>query len=294
MSTVASTMSVFTNREFPFDKIETSQLEKRNRKYFIDYTIEDTPIFLQINRVKLISDIIFVDEDQAYIEVEVTERKEEIKNYFRELDNFNQVLCFKSSEDWLGKKLPMSEIEKVYKNSLRDNQLRLKIEKNAIRIYDMQKNKLNIETDIKVGNYLDVIIEIGGLKVLKNSFSTHLLLRQIRKHRDVEPKKKQIPNEYLFLDEYSVRRIGVDGEGESDEDGNFEYNLRLVNKKIDFEIIVKEKTNEPNVFICDVRKVYKEKTKQKKWVTKRSEPEKDVKIKFLDSSGYKSEKVEKK
>lgn len=97
----------------------------------------------------------------------------------------------------------------------------------------------------------------------------------------------------IYRDEYSVRRVGVDGESGDDTEGEFQYNLRLVNKKIDFEIIVKDNTNEPNVFICDVRKLYKEKSKNK-WVTKRSQPEKDVKIRFLDSSGYKSEKVDKK
>ena len=206
MSTVVTSTSVFTNREFPFNKINLSDsLEKRNRKYYIDYDIEDQPIFFQINKVVLSSEPIFIDEDQGYIDVEVKERIGETSKFFLELDNFNQVSCFKNCEDWLGKSLSMKDVESVYKGSFKNNLLRVKIERDNIKIFDTKKNKLDLENDIKVGNILDVIVEISGLKVMKNAFATHLVLRQIRKNPDPIPKAKIIPNEYLFLDDYSVR-----------------------------------------------------------------------------------------
>jgi hypothetical protein len=206
MSTVVTNTSVFTNREFPFKKISLSEnLEKRNRKYYIDYEIEEQPIFFQINKVVLSSEPIFIDEDQGYIDVEVKERLGEISKFFLELDNFNQVSCFKNSEEWLGKSLTMKEVESVYKGSFKNNLLRLKIEKDNISIFDVKKNKLDLEKDIKVGNILDIIVEISGLKVMKNAFATHLVLRQVRKNPDPVVKAKIIPNEYLFLDDYSSR-----------------------------------------------------------------------------------------
>ncbi len=209
MSTIISSTSVYTNRTFPFDKIELSQLEKRNRKYYIDFTIEDTPIFLQINKVKLISEPIFIDEEQGYIDIEVQDRINEISTYFNELDNYNQLICYKHCEEWLGKSLEMAQIENVYKKSYKDRVIRLKIEKETIKMYDMKKNKLNIDNDLKQGDTLDVIMEIGGLKLMKSAFSTHIILRQIRKHPEEAAKKKMIPNEYLFLDEYSNRPKAV-------------------------------------------------------------------------------------
>lgn len=208
MSTVVTSTSVFTNREFPFNKINLSDsLEKRNRKYYIDYDIEGQPIFFQINKVVLSSEPIFIDEDQGYIDVEVKERIGETSKFFLELDNFNQVSCFKNCEDWLGKSLSMKDVESVYKSSFKNNLLRVKIERDNIKIFDTKKNKLDLENDIKVGNILDVIVEISGLKVMKNAFATHLVLRQIRKNPDPIPKSKVIPNEYLFLDDYSVRNV---------------------------------------------------------------------------------------
>ena len=145
MSTVVTNTTVFTNREFPFKEISLSEsLEKRNRKYYIDYHIQEQPIFFQINKVLLSSEPIFIDDDQGYIDVEIKDRLAEIQKYFQELDSFNQVSCFKHSEEWLGKNLSMAEIEGVYKSSLKNNQLRLKIEKDNIRIFDLKKNKLKM------------------------------------------------------------------------------------------------------------------------------------------------------
>ena len=219
MSTVVSNTSVFTNREFPFKKITLSDsLEKRNRKYYIDYDIEDQPIFFQINKVVLSSEPIFIDEEQGYIDVEVKERIGEISKFFLELDNFNQVSCFKNSEEWLGKSLTMQEVESVYKGSFKNNLLRVKIEKDNISIFDSKKNKLDLEKDIKVGNIIDIIVEISGLKVMKNSFATHLVLRQIRKNPDPIVKAKIIPNGYLFLDDYSGRKVQDDKSIDSQTD----------------------------------------------------------------------------
>jgi hypothetical protein len=208
MSTVVSNTSVFTNREFPFKKITLSDtLEKRNRKYYVDYTIDEQPIFFQINKVVLSSEPIFVDDEQGYVDIEVKERLAEISKFFGELDNFNQISCFKNCEEWLGKNITIGELESVYKTSYKNNLLRLKIEKDNISIFDFKKNKLSLDKDIKVGNVFDIIVEISGLKVMKNSFATHLILRQIRKHPDPVPlKPKNIQSEYLFLDDYSNKK----------------------------------------------------------------------------------------
>jgi hypothetical protein len=96
----------------------------------------------------------------------------------------------------------------------------------------------------------------------------------------------------IYKDESSVKRMGMD-DGEED---NFQYNLRLYNKKYKFEIIVTDTTDEPNVYLCDVKKLFYADVDEEtpKYTVKRSEPVKDVKIKFLESPGYKSKKAEEK
>jgi hypothetical protein len=260
MSTVVSNTSVFTNREFPFKKITLSDsLEKRNRKYYIDYDIEDQPIFFQINKVVLSSEPIFIDEDQGYIDVEVKERIGEISKFFLELDNFNQVSCFKNSEEWLGKSLSMQEVESVYKGSFKNNLLRVKIEKDNISIFDSKKNKLDLEKDIKVGNILDIIVEISGLKVMKNSFATHLVLRQIRKNPDPIVKAKIIPNEYLFLDDYSGRKVQDDKSIDSQTDVDVLVKRRKQITKSE-KAIVPEKVVLPEKAVLPQKVVVPEKT----------------------------------
>lgn len=246
MSTVVTNTTVFTNREFPFKDISLSEsLEKRNRKYYIDYHIQEQPIFFQINKVVLSSEPIFIDDEQGYIDVEIKDRLVEIQKYFQELDNFNQVSCFKHSEEWLGKNLSMNEIEGVYKSSLKNNQLRLKIEKDNIRIFDLKKNKLNLEKDIKLGNVLDIIIEISGLKVMKNAFATHLVLRQIRKHPEPVPlRQKKIPSEYLFIDDYSKQVQKDDHSIDSQTDVDVLVSLRKKNNQNKKDLVSKSEVVE--------------------------------------------------
>lgn len=229
MSTIVTNTSVFTNRSFPFDKIELSLLEKRNRKYYIDFSVQNIPIFLQINKVKLISEPIFIDNEQGYIDVEIQDRVQELANFFEELDNYNQLICYKHCEEWLGKSLEMKDIEAVYKTSYKNQSLRLKIEKETIKMYDMKKNKLSIDSDLKIGDTLDIIMEISGLKLMKSAFSSYIILRQIRKHPEAIIRKKTIPNEYLFLDEYSNRtKINVRDDNSLDDQTDIDM---LTNKK---------------------------------------------------------------
>jgi hypothetical protein len=69
------------------------------------------------------------------------------------------------------------------------------------------------------------------------------------------------------------------------------YNILLRNKDID--ILVKEKSDRQNVYVCDVIKKYKE-TVNGKEVTKYSEPVKNISIEFIDSPGYRVDKEQKK
>ena len=97
-----------------------------------------------------------------------------------------------------------------------------------------------------------------------------------------------------YRDNWSVRRVGDDEKIEDEDENYLPYFLRLENKKYGFEIIVKEETKEDNVYTCDIRKVYIVKTAENpKGEIERSEPIEDVKVRFLDSQGYKTKNIEK-
>ncbi len=74
-------------------------------------------------------------------------------------------------------------------------------------------------------------------------------------------------------------------------DSKGKYNLKLSNNS--FELILKEKSDKPNVYICDVIKLYKTKVKNDNNETEikilKTEPQKDVLIRLINSVGYKSE-----
>lgn len=188
-------MSVFTINAFPFRDVGLSELEKRDRKYYIDFNIEGQPVFFQINNVTLTTETALTN----YVDVTLNDKFSNAATFFKEMDNFNKVSCFNHCDEWLGKQITMKEIDTAYKSALTGNNrvLRVKIEHNAISTFDYKKNKLDLAS-LQRGHTMDIIVELAGLKIMKNAFSANLILRQIRKHANSAPKIKIIPSEYLF------------------------------------------------------------------------------------------------
>lgn len=87
----------------------------------------------------------------------------------------------------------------------------------------------------------------------------------------------------------NVRYIG----SKPSEEGS-NYNILLSNQDID--VLVKEKTEKQNVYLCDVIRKYKQIVKddegKEKKIKKYSKPAKDISIEFIDSLGYRVDKEE--
>ena len=81
----------------------------------------------------------------------------------------------------------------------------------------------------------------------------------------------------------SVYYKGIDDSDLSSEG----FNLKLANKS--FEIILKEKTDTPNVYICDVVKLYPVENEDGEVEIEKTEPQEDVNIRLINSDGYKSD-----
>lgn len=244
MSSVISTMSVLTLDGFPFEDIQMSELEKRDRKYYIDYSIDGQPVFFQVNHVTLTGPTLCANETQCYLDVCIKDKfSHQVKDFFKEMDNFNKVSCFTNSEEWLGKHISMQDIDTVYRSAMTQQVLRVKIEKGALCTFDYKKNKIAFE-GLEQGHVLDIIVELAGLKIMKNAFSANLILRQIRKHPETMPKIKAIPSEYLFLD----KRHG--GGGDESLDSQTDIGTPMfstsINEKKNNDIEDHENKNENN------------------------------------------------
>ena len=91
----------------------------------------------------------------------------------------------------------------------------------------------------------------------------------------------------VYGNEMAVYYKGIDDSDLSEK----EFNLKLANNS--FEIILKEKTDTPNVYLCDVIKLYQVKEENEKGEevvkTEKTAPQKDVNIRFINSDGYDSD-----
>lgn len=153
---------------------------------------------------------------------------------------------------------------------------------------------------------------VGELKGEKPKTTGYVVVQNlIDRYMDDEAEKKLGKNFIKELDikfrplENILIRYGANGDyrlatnqevtnmryiGSKPSDG--EYGILLSNSDID--IIVKEKTDKQNVYVCDVIKKYTEKVKgddgKEKTINKESKPEKDITIEFIDSRGYRVDK----
>ncbi len=155
--------------------------------------------------------------------------------------------------------------------------------------YVLVKNLLDDYADKKIGEKLGEGWKKTGLVVFAPLETIELPYKDTKGNRQIFTLQSKRVYGRRFQEEGVIRK--------KNDMGNYgDYEITLLNKKFNFEIVVKEKTDDPDVFICDVIKLYTEPSPEnpRKTITAESEPVKDVEIKFLQSVGYVSEENQEK
>jgi hypothetical protein len=146
---------------------------------------------------------------------------------------------------------------------------------------------------IKLNNILDTY-EKGKLSRFGDNFKKRAKIRFVPLEEVSIPYPAKggevtftLRRDKVYGNEMAVYYKGIDDSDLSSQ----EFNLKLANKS--FELIIKEKTDTPNVYLCDVVKLYQVKEENEKGEevikTEKTEPQKDVTIRFLNSDGYESD-----
>ena len=146
---------------------------------------------------------------------------------------------------------------------------------------------------IKLNNILDTY-EKGKLSRFGDNFKKRAKIRFVPLEEVSIPYPAKggevtftLRSDKVYGNEMAVYYKGIDDSDLSEK----EFNLKLANNS--FELILKEKTDTPNVYICDVIKLYQVKEENEKGEevvkTEKTAPQKDVNIRFINSDGYDSD-----
>jgi hypothetical protein len=181
---------------------------------------EKKSIIIQTPRLKLCSDPI-INENRSYLDVTIDQETPCFYNFIQNFDDFNIQTAFKKSEEWFSNQFEIEVIDDFYTPQLRLSKktrkpmIRFKIPtskgKILTNVYNEKKELINIEK-LKENNEIILLLELNGMRFLKQQFLCEWTVHQIKKY---EITKTEIDNKCLIND---TEELSNDFEGPYDDD----------------------------------------------------------------------------
>ena len=163
---------------------------------FIKYQQNDDkiPIVVQTPKLKLASDPI-INDSRSYLDIIVDKDTPGFYEFISNLDDFNIQTAFKKSEEWFSNQFEIEVIDDFYTSQVKFSK---KIQKPVIRfklpsskgqiltnVYNADKETIQIK-DLKEGNTIVLLLELNGMRFLKQQFLCDWHVHQIKKYDQVK------------------------------------------------------------------------------------------------------------
>ena len=102
-----------------------------------------------------------------------------------------------NSEAWFGRKVQEKTLEKAYTSSVEEDVLTTTIMKDKLRIYDTEKNIVDVDS-LTEGTICNVVVELNRIWFVKRNFGPEWFTVQVKV---VKPPETDPYDGYLFQDE---------------------------------------------------------------------------------------------
>lgn len=230
------------------DNIQYDKPENKGTVYFGSMLYDLNPLLLQSSRLK-VKEIKEV-ENQRYIVFETDDSDFSFYDKLVQLDDHILDATYQNSEEWFNKELPMDILEGMYKRITKpfkkDDKPSLEFklpyhsDKLQTKIYG-QTNELIELDNLTVGSIIILMLQVKGLKFLKQNYYCDTFLSQIKLIKETVTIK---PVSCLIED---------DEEGKVETDEKYDYEI------LDEEILKKNKEiEELESLILNNRKLIEE------------------------------------
>ena len=174
-----------------FDNIQYDKPENKGTVYFGTMLYDLNPLLLQSSRLK-VKEIKEV-EKQKYIVLETDEADFTFYDKLVQLDDHILDATYQNSEEWFNKELPMDILEGMYKRITKpfkkdekpslEFKLPYHSDKLQTKIYG-QTNELIDLDNLVIGSTIILMIQVKGLKFLKQNYYCDTYLSQIKLVKD--------------------------------------------------------------------------------------------------------------
>lgn len=174
--------------QLSLDQISYSKPVNQNNLYFGSMTYKSNPLLVQSSKLKFIE----IQEDsskQKYIVGSVESHDYSFYDSLVQLDDHNLSETYKHSKEWFNKELPMDILETMYsritepfdKGTVPLVKIKVPFYKQKIqsKVYN-ESNELMDYQDIQPGDTIVCILQIKGLKFLKQKYYCETCIKQIK------------------------------------------------------------------------------------------------------------------
>lgn len=251
------------NETFDELVLHTPKAIQGGNAFMANVSLRDSPLLFQTPKCKSKKGV-HTTNKQIYMDLLFTDHDYTFLNWLQKLEKTVRRLIYEKRETWFGgdddDELTLEDIEYNWMESIKNYKkkylLRTFFPKNiksytrSVSVYDNDENELTID-DIKSGENLITILEVGGLKFSPTYFNLELNVRQV-----MVIKGKEIFNKCLIklnsktLKEDENYKQNVDTDSVTDSIGSHEsfddYNEEEEGEKdLNYKInVVKVKDNE--------------------------------------------------
>ena len=181
-----SQVTLYTN--LSLDDISYTKPVNQNNLYFGSMSYQSNPLLIQSAKLHFKC----IQEDpskQKYLFATVDPKDFSFYDSLLQLDDHNLSETYKNSKEWFQKDLPMDILESMYRRITQPftkgtiPEIKLKVpfykEKLQSKVYNSDNELMNYQ-DIKPGDTLLCIVQVKGLKFLKQEYYCDMCIQQIK------------------------------------------------------------------------------------------------------------------
>ena len=244
-------MHIYNIKDIDFSKIKLENPKKTNNVYYSNIIYNDNPLIVKVDDLKVLNDLSDIsNKTTPSIEFEILNM--DLYDFLIEIDEYNINETFNNEQDWFidtdgnPKNIPKEMIDDMYKRltkPLKLNQqptirFKLPVKSNTIlcKCYGDNNDIISIDS-IKENTNVSCIINIRGLKFLKQHFICDCYISQIKINNYTNSTNYIIPSDCL---------LNNDSNYNSDEDIIDNNELLQIEYKSKLKKILEELNNKEN------------------------------------------------
>jgi len=176
------------NSSFDFNKLILNKPLLTSGNYFIKYSIEGKPLYVQPPKSTIKQIVIHKSSKKSYCDLLFSQENDEFIKWMETLESYSQQSIYNNRKEWFESELEIEDIENSFTSPIKSyksgtyyvcrTNMTHRLGKINIKIYDESETDIPIE-DICGNMNVVTILEFQGIKCSSKSFQIEIELKQM-------------------------------------------------------------------------------------------------------------------